>query len=249
MTELSGGLVADHVSRAFGDDQAVQDVTLRVMPGQIHALVGLNGAGKTTLLRMLLGMLRPDQGRVLIKGRNIAKAAPSSLWRHVGHLVDSAFCYPELTVTENLRAVARLRGLSAAEADLVVNRGIADLRLSHWADRRTRALSAGNRQRLGLAGALLGSPDVVILDEPTGNLDPGGVVLVRRLLSIAATRQAAVLLSSHHLDEMARVADAITVLHRGRIIGILDPHGVDLERRFFDMVLAEDEAEPGSEAA
>jgi ABC-2 type transport system ATP-binding protein len=140
--------------------------------------------------------------------------------------------------------VARLRGLSAAEADLAVNRGIADLRLSHWADRRTRALSAGNRQRLGLAGALLGSPDVVILDEPTGNLDPGGVVLVRRLLSIAATRQAAVLLSSHHLDEMARVADAITVLHRGRIIGTLDPHGVDLERRFFDMVLADDEAEP-----
>jgi ABC-2 type transport system ATP-binding protein len=142
MTGQAGGLVADSVSRAFGDDQAVQNVTLHVMPGQIHALVGLNGAGKTTLLRMLLGMLRPDQGRVLINGRNIAEAAPR-LWCHVGHLVDSAFCYPELTVTENLRAVARLRGLPAAEADLAVNRGIADLRLSHWADRRTRDLSAG----------------------------------------------------------------------------------------------------------
>ena len=247
MRAMANGLVADSVSRAFGDDQAVQDVTPHVMPGQIHALVGLNGAGKTTLLRMLLGMLRPDQGRVLINGRNIAEA-PSNMWCRVGHLVDSAFCYPELTVTENLRAVARLRGRPAAEADLAVNRGIADLRLSHWADRRTRALSAGNRQRLGLAGALMGSPDVLILDEPTGNLDPGGVVVVRRLLTIAATRQAAVLLSSHHLDEMARIADAISVLHRGRIIGTLDPHGVDLERRFFNMVLADDEAEPGEAA-
>ena len=247
MREQGSGLVADSVSRAFGDDQAVQNVTLRVMRGQIHALVGLNGAGKTTLLRMLLGMLRPDQGRVLINGRNIAEA-PSSMWCHVGHLVDSAFSYPELTVTENLWAVARLRRLPAADAHVAVNRGIADLRLSHWADRRTRVLSAGNRQRLGLAGALLGSPDVVILDEPTGNLDPGGVVLVRRLLTIAATRQTAVLLSSHHLDEMARIADVITVLHRGRIVGTLDPHGVDLERRFFDMVLADDEAEPGEAA-
>src|ERR671917_2245642 len=109
MREQGSGLVADSVSRAFGDDQAVQNVTLRVMPGQIHALVGLNGAGKTTLLRMLLGMLRPNQGRVLINGRNIAEA-PSSMWCHVGHLVDSAFSYPELTVTENLGAVARLRG-------------------------------------------------------------------------------------------------------------------------------------------
>ena len=247
MTEQAGGLVADSVSRAFSDDQAVQNVTLRVMPGQIHALVGLNGAGKTTLLRMMLGMLRPDQGRVLINSCNIAEA-PSSMWCHVGHLVDSAFSYPELTVTEHLRTVARPRGLSAADADLAVNRGIAVLRLSQWADWRTRALSAGNRQRLGLAGALLGSPDVLILDEPTGNLDPGGVVVVRRLLTIAATRQAAVLLSSHHLDEMARLADAISVLHRGRIIGTLDPHGVDLERRFFDMVLADDEAYPGEAA-
>ena len=99
MREQVSGLVADGVSRAFGADQAVQNVTLRVMPGQIHALVGMNGAGKTTVLRMLLGMLRPNQGRVLISGRNIAEA-PSRMWRHVGHSVDSAFGYRELTVTE-----------------------------------------------------------------------------------------------------------------------------------------------------
>ena len=118
-----------------------------------------------------------------------------------------------------------------------MNTGIADLRLSHWADRPARTLSTGNRQRLGLACALLGEPDLLVLDEPTTALDPAGVVLVRTLLRAAAARGTAVLVSSHHLDEMARIANHISVMHRGRIVGALDPTGVDLERTFFDLVL------------
>ena len=187
-------------------------------------------------------MLRPDQGSVTIFGRPVATAS-SDLWRRVGHMLDTAFGYPELTVTENLRCAALLRGLPEATARAAVNTGISDLRLSRWADRPARTLSTGNRQRLGLACALLGEPDLLVLDEPTTALDPAGVVLVRTLLRAAAARGTAVLVSSHHLDEMARIANHISVMHRGRIVGTLDPTGVDLERTFFDLVLTVDEAD------
>jgi ABC-2 type transport system ATP-binding protein len=239
-----GGLDASDLCRSFGAEQVVDHVDLQVLPGQIHALVGLNGAGKTTLMRLLLGMLRPDRGSVTIFGRPVA-SAKNDLWRRVGHMLDTAFGYPELTARENLRCAALLRGAPEASARAEVNTGISDLRLSRWAHRPTRTLSTGNRQRLGLACALLGEPDLLVLDEPTTALDPAGVVLVRTLLRAAAARGTAVLVSSHHLDEMARIADHISVMHGGRIVGTLDPAGVDLERTFFDLVLAVDEADDG----
>ena len=236
-----GGLRASDLCRSFGSEQAVDHVDLQVRPGQIHALVGLNGAGKTTLMRLLLGMLRPDRGSVTIFGRPVANAS-NNLWRAVGHMLDTAFGYPELTVAENLRCAALLRGLRHATAQEAVNTGISDLRLGHWAERPTRTLSTGNRQRLGLACALIGEPDLLVLDEPTTALDPAGVVLVRNLLRTAVARGTAVLVSSHHLDEMARIADQISVMHRGRIVGTLEPTGLDLERTFFDLVLSVDQA-------
>lgn len=236
------GLDAVDLSRSFAAERAVEHIDLQVLPGQIHALVGLNGAGKTTLMRLLLGMLQPDRGSVTIFGRQVANTS-NDLWRRVGHMLDTAFGYPELTVAENLRCAALLHAMPEGAARAAVNSGISDLRLSHWANRPARTLSTGNRQRLRLACALLGEPDLLVLDEPTTALDPAGVVLVRTLLRAAAARGTAVLVSSHHLDEMARIADHISVMHRGRIIGALDPAGVDLERTFFDLVLAVDEAD------
>lgn len=243
MTAADGGCYgvnAAGLCRSFGPDVAVDHVDLRVHPGQIHALVGLNGAGKTTLMRLLLGMLRPDRGSITIFGHTVGDQN-ANLWARVGHMLDTAFGYPELTVRENLRCAALLRGMPDITA--AVNAGIAELRLSRWAERRAQALSTGNRQRLGLACAMLGNPDLLVLDEPTSALDPAGVVLVRTLLRTAAERGAAVLVSSHHLDEMARIADQISVMHGGRIIGGLDPAGTDLERTFFDLVLTVDQVD------
>ncbi|MFH1331262.1 MAG: ATP-binding cassette domain-containing protein, partial [Actinomycetota bacterium] len=111
--------------------------------------------------------------------------------------------------------------------------------LTHWAHARARHLSLGNRQRLGLACGLVHRPRIIILDEPSNSLDPAGVVLIRDLLrDEARTRDSAVLVSSHHLDEVARIAHRISVLHRGRLVGTIDPGGIDLERRFFDLVHA-----------
>jgi ABC-2 type transport system ATP-binding protein len=234
--------------RAFAGDAAVDGLDLTVRTGEIHAVVGLNGAGKSTLMRLALGMLRPDAGTVVLHlpGTDEVPAwrAPSSVWARVGHLVEAPFAYPELTVTEMVEAAARLRGLSRDAAGPAAQRVVHGLELGRWSGRSTRALSMGNRQRLGLACATVHDPRLLVLDEPTTALDPAGVLLVRTWLQRTRDAGTGVLVSSHHLDEVARVADRITVLHRGRAIGALAPDGVDLERQFFGLVYAN-----GQEAA
>lgn len=233
------------VRRAFGDDVAVEGLDLTVRVGEIHAVVGLNGAGKSTLMRLALGMLRPDAGTVGLQLAGLPEVAawraPARVWSEVGHLVEAPFAYPELTVVEMVRAAARLRGLSREHAGPAANRVVRTLELTRWADRRTSALSMGNRQRLGLTCAAVHRPRLLVLDEPTTALDPAGVLLVRTWLRDTRASGAGVLVSSHHLDEVARTADRITVIHRGRAIGSLPPRGVDLERQFFAMVYAAEE--------
>jgi ABC-2 type transport system ATP-binding protein len=225
----------------FDDLPVLCDVDLGVDAGEVHALIGFNGAGKSTLMRAGLGMLRPEAGTVRLFGVGVA-AAEAAVWGRVGHLIDSPFVYPELTVRENLWAAARLHGVPTTEVTATVDRVVAALELGPWAGRRANALSLGNRQRVGLASALVHRPRLLVLDEPTNALDPSGVVLLRELLLGAARDGAAVLVSSHHLDEVARIADRVSVIHAGAIVGELDPHGVDLEPAFFAMVHAADHA-------
>lgn len=231
---MTSPLATHSLRRHFGAEKAVDGVDLEVAVGEIHAVVGLNGAGKTTLMRLLLGMLRPDSGRARVLGHD-AHQAPDHVWSVVGHLIETPFAYPELSVRENVMASALLHGLPGTRLD-VVEEVIEAFELGHWSERRASTLSLGNRQRLGLASALVHRPSVVVLDEPANALDPAGVVFVRDLLTDYAGRGAAVFVSSHHLDQLARVAHRITVMHRGRIVGALDPGDTDLEQRFFDLV-------------
>jgi ABC-2 type transport system ATP-binding protein len=221
--------------RVYGEERAVDGVDLQVSAGEIHAIVGLNGAGKTTLMRMLLGMVRPTAGTALIDGHDVTAVA-SDVWKRVGCLVETPFAYPELTVRENLRAAALLHGVDQARIDAEVAKAIDEFEIGHWAERRSRVLSLGNKQRLGLASALVHHPLILVLDEPANALDPAGVVFIRDLMRRSAEQGTAVLVSSHHLDQLARVAYRISLLHRGRIIGTLDPGGHDLEEEFFDQV-------------
>lgn len=230
-------LVARGVSRRFGDDQALLRADLTVGLGEVVALVGLNGAGKSTLMRVLLGMVRPDAGTVEVLGQPVATAGPG-VWRRVGHLVETPPRYRELTVEESVRSAARLQGHDRAAAGRLAEETITLLELDRWRRRRTGDLSLGNRQRLGIAMAVVHRPDVLVLDEPGNALDPLGVVLVRELLRRTAGEQGAgILVSSHHLDEVARTADRIVVLHRGRNLGELDHAQQDVERAFFARVL------------
>jgi ABC-2 type transport system ATP-binding protein len=237
----SPALTARGVSRSFGREPALVKVDLSVDPGKIVALVGLNGAGKSTLMRLLLGMLRPDTGSVEVLGHPV-RGAGAAVWSRVGHLIETPPRYRELTVQESIYSAGRLQGFDRPPAERLPAETITLLELAHWRDRRTSALSLGNRQRLGIATAVVHRPDVLVLDEPSNTLDPLGVVRVRELLRVLATKQrTAVLVSSHHLDEVARMADRIVILHRGRTVGELDPAGPDVERAFFARVLHADQ--------
>lgn len=240
MPEETPPIEARSLTRFYDDDPAVDAVDLRVARGEVHAIVGLNGAGKTTLMRMLLGMVKPTSGTALLDGQDVAFAG-AEVWVRVGCLIETPFAYPELTVRENLSAAGLLHGLDREILDDAVDRAIGDFGLGPWEDKRSRVLSLGNRQRLGLASALIHGPSIIVLDEPANALDPAGVVFTRDLVRVSAELGSAVLVSSHHLDQLARIADRISLLHHGRIIGSLDPQGVDLERQFFDQVYRIDE--------
>jgi ABC-2 type transport system ATP-binding protein len=238
MTDVA--LAAHGVSRRFGREQVLSGVDLLVRRGEVVALVGLNGAGKTTLMRILLGMLRPNSGRTEVLGRSTAEA-DNATWGQVGHLIEHPPRYDELTVEEVLYASARLQGCRRDSARRLAVEAVDQLELRQWRQRRVGSLSLGNRQRLGVAAALVHRPEVLVLDEPSNALDPLGVVRVRELLRAAAVeRRAAVLVSSHHLDEVARMADRVVVLHAGRVLGELEPDGPDVERAFFARVLEAD---------
>jgi ABC-2 type transport system ATP-binding protein len=230
-------LSAHRATRTFRNGSGVFDVDLHLHPGQVVALVGLNGAGKSTLMRMLLGMLHPDSGELKLAGYQIA-LAPASAWAAVGHLVEYPLAYPELSVRRNLQLSARMRRLR--DVDAAVARIITEFALEPYGDRRIRALSLGNRQRVGLAAALQHHPKVIVLDEPSNALDPAGVIRLRESLLRRAGNGAAVLVSSHHLDEVARIADRIVVINAGRLIGDLDPGIPEIERAFFDTVRIDD---------
>lgn len=227
------------LTRVFPGGAGVHGIDLEVAAGQIHALVGLNGAGKTTLLRLLLGMLRPDSGTTRVDGHDLDEMA-AGRWAGVGHLVGPPLAYPELKTRANLRLAARLHGVPRTRVQAMVEGSLVDLDLAKYADVRAKVLSQGNRQRLGLAGVLQHGPDLIVLDEPTTALDPAGVILLREQLLRSAADGAGILVSSHHLDEVARIADRITVVNHGRLVGLIDPRGMDIERAFFELVLDDD---------
>ncbi|WP_147919085.1 ABC transporter ATP-binding protein [Ruania zhangjianzhongii] len=227
-------------TRAFGPDAGLFGLDLAVTAGRVHALVGLNGAGKTTVMRAILAMLRLSQGDIHIDGARLDRM-PAAAWRQVGHLVEQPFAYPELDTRTNLALAARLHGVESHAVAAVVDAAIIELGLGRYAAVAARRLSQGNRQRLGVAAALQHHPTLIVLDEPTNALDPAGVILLRETLLRRAAAGAGVLVSSHHLDEVARIADRISVLNHGRVVGTLDVGTPDLERAFFEMVHADDE--------
>ena len=215
----NSAIETDGLSKTYGRVQAVDSVDLRVGRGEIYGFLGLNGAGKTTTIRALLGMIRPSAGSVRVLGQAVGPNGRGP-WRGVGHMVEQPAAYPELTVRENLEIARRLHGIP----DRAVTSGVIErLGLVPDADRRAGALSTGNRQRLGLARALLHAPELLILDEPANGLDPAGVVEIRELLAgLVREDGVTVFMSSHILTEVDRLATRIGIIHKGRLIEELE---------------------------
>jgi len=193
---------------------AIDDLSLTVEPGQIVGLAGPNGAGKSVTMKVLLGLVRPSSGRVEIFGEPVRPGA-SSLAR-VGALVDGPGFVPHLSGLANLRLAARMPGAALGEQD--IERAIAIAGLGSAIERAYRTYSHGMRYRLGLAQALLGEPDLLLLDEPTTGLDPAHIAEIRQVIRLVAERGATVLLSSHQLAEIEHVCTHAAVMREGRLI-------------------------------
>ncbi len=225
--EMTTAIETNQLTKCYGDVTAVSNLSLRVVPGEIYAFLGLNGAGKTTTIRMLLGMVKPTAGEAHVLGNRI-RMGERGPWDRIGHLVETPHAYPELTVRENLEAVRRLRpGIQRQNVDDMIER----LDLTSYADRRAKTLSQGNAQRLGLAKALFHEPRLLILDEPANGLDPAGIVEIRNLLiELAHEKGVTVFMSSHILGEVSKLAHRIGIIHEGRLLQELDADEIHRNR-------------------
>jgi ABC-2 type transport system ATP-binding protein len=197
------------LTKRFSDITAVDDLSFTVSAGTVTGFLGPNGAGKTTTLRMLLGLIRPDAGTAFINGRPYREVRDQ-----VGASLEATGFHPGRTARAHLRTRAMARGLDGAGIDAT----LAMVDLAGDANRRTGVFSLGMKQRLGLAAALLGDPEVLILDEPANGLDPEGVKWLRGLLRGLAGQGRTIFVSSHILTEVTQTADHVVIVNRGRLI-------------------------------
>ena len=210
-------LEAVGVSKRYGRHDALGGVNVVARFGQVHALLGPNGAGKTTLMRILLGLVGRDAGRVRLLGRDLDSTGGPVPGGVAGFVETPAF-YPYLSGRENLALLARLDGARASGRNDRVDDALVRIGLASQADVAVAGYSAGMRQRLGLAAALLRSPRLLFLDESTSSLDPGGAQDVRALARRLADEGAAVVLSSHDMAEVEELCSVLTVIDRGRLV-------------------------------
>jgi ABC-2 type transport system ATP-binding protein len=200
------------LTKRFGDVTAVDDLSFDVPDGTITGFIGPNGAGKTTTLRMILGLVRPTAGTALVAGVPYARLDRPA--HHVGAVLEASGFHPGRTARNHLRVLAGRAGIPATRVDEV----LAQVDLTSAARRRVGGFSLGMRQRLALAGALLGDPRILVLDEPTNGLDPAGVHWLRGFLRERADRGRTVLVSSHLLAELALSADSVVIIKAGRLV-------------------------------
>ncbi|MCK5147523.1 ABC transporter ATP-binding protein [bacterium] len=204
----------ENLCKSFGTVHAVKGLNLDVPGGCVFGFLGPNGAGKTTAIRLLLGLLKPDAGMLCLFGQPVKHSTPA-IMRRVGALVETASSYPHLSGYQNLDILRRMRDLSTSSIDDVLE----IVRLKDVANRKVKTYSLGMRQRLGLAGALLGRPELLILDEPTNGLDPAGIREMRSLIrKLPDEWGVTIFLSSHYLSEIEQTATHLGIINEGALI-------------------------------
>ena len=222
------------LTKRFGEVVAVDDLSFALEAGTVTGFLGPNGAGKTTTLRLLLGLAEPTAGKALLFGRRYRELDQPA--RRVGAVLESNDFHPGRSGRDHLRVLALAADVPRSRVDEVLEL----VELAEAAGRRVRTYSLGMRQRLGLAAALLGEPEVLILDEPANGLDPAGVHWLRRFLRGFAQRGGTVLVSSHVLAEIAQTVDQVMIIGRGRLVAIarldeLAARGASLEDAYLEL--------------
>jgi ABC-2 type transport system ATP-binding protein len=202
----------DHLTKRYGKTVAVDDLTFNVTPGRITGFLGPNGAGKTTTLKAILGLVHPTSGTTRVLGK--AYRDLDDPLRRVGAVLETSRYHPGRSGRNHLRVVSAQAGIQQARVDEVLEL----VAMKQPGNRRVRGYSMGMRQRLGLATALLGDPELLVLDEPANGLDPAGIRWLRDLLRSLAGRGRTILISSHVLAEVEQIADEVVIIHRGRFV-------------------------------
>lgn len=241
-----------HLTKRYGNHLAVDDVSFAVADGQICGLLGPNGAGKSTIMNILTGYLSATSGQVTVAGHPLPEEADAAK-ACVGYLPEQPPLYPEMTVQEYLTFAAELKGVKKAERKEQVCRAARRTGLEAVLPRLIRSLSKGYKQRVGIAQALLGSPRLIILDEPTVGLDPAQVIEIRKLIRELG-RAHTVILSSHILSEVQAVCQQILILSKGHLAAAgsleeLTADGKSLEEVFLELTDGEPEEATGEEEA
>ena len=203
------------LTKSYGAHTVVNKVNLSVPEGSIYGFIGPNGAGKSTTMKLLLGLLHPSAGTVRLLGSDLTVKNRLSLLRQTGSFIESPSCYGHLTARENLQIICDLKDVPYADIDRVLE----IVHLDHTRKQKVSQFSLGMRQRLGIAQALLGSPKLLILDEPTNGLDPAGIQEMRGLIrEMPQLCGATVLISSHLLSELEQIIDHVGIINEGKLL-------------------------------
>lgn len=215
-----------HVSKRYGSRLALDDVSLELHEGEIVCLLGPNGAGKSTLMRLMSGYLHPTAGEVLIAGHNVC-SDDRAAQAYLGYVPENSPLYPEMSVYEYIRYVAGLWQLSPAEFDAGLKTVLERLQLSEVLTQRIDTLSKGFRHRVGIAGALIHNPRILILDEPTEGLDPNQKSQIHAFIREYGRRRL-IVVSTHIMEEVEALADRVVLINKGRLIWDTSPDGLKM---------------------
>lgn len=211
-----------NVTKKYGEYTAIDNMSFEIQKGEIVGFLGQNGAGKTTTLKMITGILEPTDGKVLINGEKISKKTKTQ----IGYMPENTPLYDSLTVKEFINFMAELKEIKKTERKDIVSELIKKLNLSEVEDKLIKNISRGFKQRVSLAGALVGNPEIIILDEPTVGLDPKQIIEIRNLIK-SLRENHTVLLSSHILTEINQICQKVIIIDNGKVVAIDTPSNLE----------------------
>lgn len=224
-----------NVTKKFGNFTAVDNITFTVNDGEVVGFLGPNGAGKSTTMNMITGFTEPTEGTIIIDGYDIQKK-PLKAKKCIGYMPEGVPLYSELTVKEFVTYIAELKGMPRNEKKEKVNEVLEETGLTDVSKKLIRNLSRGYRQRVSLAGALIGDPKVIILDEPTVGLDPRQIADIRKLIKDLGKKHT-VILSSHILSEVSQICEKVIIINKGKIVAIDTPENLEKKTQNKNIIL------------
>jgi ABC-2 type transport system ATP-binding protein len=211
-----------NVTKKYGNFKAVDNISFKIEKGEVVGFLGQNGAGKTTTMKMITGLIEPTNGEIFIEGEKISRKSRKC----IGYMPENTPLYQELTVKEFIDYMAELKGLKRQERKQQVKKLITDLGLADVENKLIRNISRGYKQRVSLSGALIGNPDILILDEPTVGLDPKQVIEIRNLIK-SLRKNHTVFISSHILSEISQMCQKVIIINKGKVVAIDTPNNLE----------------------